>query len=54
MSSLADRIEGEKSHPLAWKAVVKRAALIAVAGLAIYLVFLLSPRYSRPGRACQR
>jgi hypothetical protein len=37
--SLAARIETEKSHPLAWKAVVKRAAMVAVAGIAIYLVF---------------
>jgi len=38
-SSLAARIDEEKSHPLAWKAVVKRAAMVAIAGLAIYLVF---------------
>jgi uncharacterized protein (TIRG00374 family) len=38
-SSLAARIDQEKSHPLAWKAVVKRAAMVVVAGLAIYLVF---------------
>ena len=37
--SLATRIEGEKSHPLAWKTVVIRAAMVAVAGIAIYLVF---------------
>jgi uncharacterized membrane protein YbhN (UPF0104 family) len=37
--SLAVRIEQEKSHPLAWKTVAKRAATAAVAGIAIYLVF---------------
>jgi uncharacterized protein (TIRG00374 family) len=37
--SLAARIEDEKSHPLAWKTVVTRAAMVAVAGIAIYLVF---------------
>ncbi len=37
--SLAVRIDEEKSHPLAWKAVVKRAAVAAVAGITIYLVF---------------
>ncbi|HEY2521887.1 MAG TPA: lysylphosphatidylglycerol synthase transmembrane domain-containing protein [Streptosporangiaceae bacterium] len=36
---LATRIEDEKSHPLAWKTVVTRAVMVAVAGLAIYLVF---------------
>jgi uncharacterized protein (TIRG00374 family) len=36
---LAARIEQEKSHPLAWKTVVKRAAMAVVAGIAIYLVF---------------
>ena len=37
--SLAARIDDEKSHPLAWKTVVKRAAMVALAGIAIYLVF---------------
>jgi uncharacterized protein (TIRG00374 family) len=37
--NLAARIDQEKSHPLAWKTVAKRAAVVAVAGLAIYLVF---------------
>ena len=37
--SLAARIDTEKSHPLAWKTVAKRAALAVIAGLAIYLVF---------------
>ena len=36
---LAARIDQEKSHPLPWKTVAKRAAAVAVAGLAIYLVF---------------
>ena len=38
-SSLAARIESESSHPLAWKTVVTRAALVIVAGVALYLVF---------------
>ena len=37
--SLAVRIDQEKSRPLDWKAVAKRAATAVVAGLAIYLVF---------------
>jgi uncharacterized protein (TIRG00374 family) len=37
--SLATRIDREKSHPLAWKTVAKRAAMAVIAGLAIYLVF---------------
>ena len=37
--SLAVKIDSEKGHPLAWKAVVKRAAMVLVAGLIIYLVF---------------
>jgi uncharacterized protein (TIRG00374 family) len=37
--SLAVRIESEKSHPLPWKAVAKRAAVVIVAGVSIYLVF---------------
>ena len=37
--SLAVKIESEKTRPLAWKAVAKRAAVAVVAGLTIYLVF---------------
>jgi uncharacterized membrane protein YbhN (UPF0104 family) len=37
--SLAVKIDSEKGHPLAWKTVVKRAAVVAVAGITIYLVF---------------
>jgi hypothetical protein len=37
--SLAVKIDSEKAHPLAWQAVVKRAAVVLVAGLTIYLVF---------------
>ena len=37
--SLAVKIETEKTRPLAWKAVVKRAAVVVVGGLTIYLVF---------------
>jgi uncharacterized protein (TIRG00374 family) len=37
--SLAATIEEQKNHPLAWKTVLKRAATVAVGGLAIYLVF---------------
>ena len=37
--SLEARIDREKAHPLAWKTVVKRAVVVAVAGLSIYLVF---------------
>jgi putative flippase GtrA len=36
--SLAATIEGQKDHPLAWKSVLKRAAMVVIAGLAIYLV----------------
>jgi uncharacterized protein (TIRG00374 family) len=36
---LAVRIDGEKAHRLAWKAVAKRAVTVAIAGVAIYLVF---------------
>ena len=36
---LAARIETEKSHPLAWKAVAKRAAVVVIAGVSLYLVF---------------
>jgi uncharacterized protein (TIRG00374 family) len=37
--SLAARIESEKTHPLAWKTVAKRAVMVAIAGISIYLVF---------------
>jgi uncharacterized protein (TIRG00374 family) len=37
--SLVAKIESQTAHPLAWKAVVKRAVAVAIAGLAIYLVF---------------
>jgi uncharacterized protein (TIRG00374 family) len=37
--SLAVQIDSQKGRPLAWQAVVKRAAVVAIAGLAIYLVF---------------
>ena len=37
--SLAARIDQEKAHPLAWKTVVKRAVVVLIAGLSIYLVF---------------
>jgi uncharacterized protein (TIRG00374 family) len=37
--SLAARIDSQKSHPLSWKEVVKRAVVVAVAGVSIYLVF---------------
>ena len=37
--SLAARIDVEKSHPLGWKELVKRAVVVAVAGVSIYLVF---------------
>ncbi|HEY6502162.1 MAG TPA: lysylphosphatidylglycerol synthase transmembrane domain-containing protein [Streptosporangiaceae bacterium] len=36
---LAARINEEKSHPLPWRTVVKRAVVVLVAGVAIYLVF---------------
>jgi len=39
VSSLVSRIQGQTSHPLPWKAVVKHAAMVVVAGVAIYLVF---------------
>ena len=38
-SPLAVKIESEKAHPLTWKAVVRHAAVVVVAGVAIYLVF---------------
>jgi uncharacterized protein (TIRG00374 family) len=37
--SLAAKIESESSHPLAWKTVATRAAMVLVAGVALYLVF---------------
>jgi uncharacterized protein (TIRG00374 family) len=37
--SLAREIDREKAHPLTWKDVVKRAVVVLIAGLAIYLVF---------------
>jgi hypothetical protein len=37
--SLAARIDRQKAHPLTWQWVVKRAAVVAVAGISIYLVF---------------
>jgi hypothetical protein len=37
--SLAARIDSQKSHPLGWKEVVKRAVVVAVAGVSIYLGF---------------
>jgi uncharacterized protein (TIRG00374 family) len=37
--SLADAIESEKTRSLTWQAVVKRAAAVLVAGIALYLVF---------------
>jgi uncharacterized protein (TIRG00374 family) len=36
--SLAARIEDEKSRPLSWKTLLKRAAMVLVSGIAIYLV----------------
>jgi len=39
VSSLLSRIQGETPHPLPWKAVAKHAAMVVVAGIAIYLVF---------------
>jgi hypothetical protein len=37
--SLAVRIDRQKAHPLTWQAMVKRAAVVAIAGISIYLVF---------------
>ena len=37
--SLAAKIDSQKAHPLAWQTVAKRAAVVAVAGISIYLVF---------------
>ena len=36
---LAVRIDEQKGHPLAWRQVLKRAVVVAVAGISIYLVF---------------
>ena len=36
---LAERIDREKSQPLAWRTVAKRAVVVAVTGITIYLVF---------------
>jgi uncharacterized protein (TIRG00374 family) len=36
---LAARIDSEKSRPLPWRTVAKRAAVVLIAGVAIYLVF---------------
>jgi uncharacterized protein (TIRG00374 family) len=36
---LAVKIDSEKSQPLAWQAVAKRAVVVVIAGIAIYLVF---------------
>ena len=36
---LAARIETEKSHPLPWKTVAMRGAVVLVAGVSLYLVF---------------
>ncbi len=38
-AALAGRIDQEKSHKLPWRTVVKRAAVVLIAGIAIYLVF---------------
>jgi uncharacterized protein (TIRG00374 family) len=37
--SFADKVEDQKGHPLSWKKVVKNAIVMAIAGVAIYLVF---------------
>jgi uncharacterized protein (TIRG00374 family) len=37
--ALADKIDRETSHPLPWRTVAKRTAVVAIAGIAIYLVF---------------
>ena len=37
--SLVVKIDSEKARPLAWQTVAKRAAAVAIAGIAIYLVF---------------
>ncbi len=37
--SFATKVDDQKGHPLAWKKVVKNAVVVAIAGVAIYLVF---------------
>lgn len=37
--SFANKVDDQKGHPLAWKKVVKNAVVVAIAGIAIYLVF---------------
>jgi uncharacterized protein (TIRG00374 family) len=37
--SLVVQIDSQKGRPLTWQVVVKRAAVVSIAGLAIYLVF---------------
>ena len=37
--SLAAKIDSQKAHPLTWQAVVRRAAVVAIAGISLYLVF---------------
>jgi len=37
--SFVAQVEDQKGHPLAWKKVVKNAVVVAIAGIAIYLVF---------------
>lgn len=44
--SLAARIDQQTAHPLTWQAVAKRAAVVAFAGISLYLVILA---YDPPG-----
>jgi hypothetical protein len=37
--SFATKVDDQKGHPLAWKKVVKNAVVVAIAGVALYLVF---------------
>ncbi|HTT53711.1 MAG TPA: lysylphosphatidylglycerol synthase transmembrane domain-containing protein [Streptosporangiaceae bacterium] len=37
--SLATRIDEQTAHPLAWRQIAKRAVVVVVAGVSIYLVF---------------
>ena len=37
--SFAAKVEDQKGHPLPWKKVVKNGVVVAIAGIAIYLVF---------------
>ena len=37
--SLVVKIDRQKAHPLAWKQVAKRGAVVLIAGISIYLVF---------------